>query len=107
MAIREEFARNGQTPWVTVAQQDVYRMGFGPALAGKADAVFLDLPEPWQAVPHAFETLKPGGHFCSFSPCVEQVSRTVKLLMELGFEGVMRGWVLCVCVCVCSASARV
>ena len=46
---REEFVRNGQSGLVTVTQQDVHRDGFGPSLFSKADAVFLDLPEPWLA----------------------------------------------------------
>ena len=50
------------------------------------------------AVSHAVDVLKAGGHFCSFSPCVEQVSRTVKIMMDLGFEGVPTDCKFSICV---------
>lgn len=51
--------------------------GFGEELDGKADAVFLDLPEPWLAVEHAKLALKGSRKVCSYSPCIEQVSDVV------------------------------
>jgi len=38
-----------------------------------ADAVVLDLPDPWTVVAAAWEALRVGGSFASFSPNVEQV----------------------------------
>ena len=59
---------------MTAACRDVCADGFG--LEAEADAVFLDLPHPWDAVPHAKRALKKSvdTRLCSFSPCVEQVS---------------------------------
>ena len=52
-----------------------------------ADAVFLDLPHPWDAIPYAKKALKKahGGRICSFSPCLEQVQRACEKLREEKF----------------------
>ncbi len=49
------------------------------------DALFLDIPDPWEAVTNAAEALRPSGHFASYSPNVEQVSRTVAALRNRTF----------------------
>jgi hypothetical protein len=72
-------------------------------LHGKADAVFLDLPGPWRVVPSAAACIRPGGNFCSFSPCIEQV-RVVMHKMECEERGdvITRGSYAC-----CAAAAAV
>lgn len=42
-----------------------------------ADAVVLDLPEPWLALHHVVRVLKPGRSVCCYSPCMEQVGRCI------------------------------
>ncbi|XP_042552802.1 tRNA (adenine(58)-N(1))-methyltransferase catalytic subunit TRMT61A [Dipodomys spectabilis] len=82
---REEFEEHRVARWVTVRTQDVCRSGFG--VSHVADAVFLDIPSPWEAVGHAWDALKvEGGRFCSFSPCIEQVQRTCQVLAARGFS---------------------
>ncbi|KAG5884493.1 hypothetical protein JTB14_001288 [Gonioctena quinquepunctata] len=85
----EEFSDHGLSSYVTVYHRDVCENGFGEQLEGKADAVFLDLPHPWLAIPHALKALKnTGGRLCSFSPCIEQVEKSSLMLLKLGFQEV-------------------
>lgn len=61
------------------------------ALAGVSlNTVFLDLPAPWEAIPHAVKTLHPDmiTKICCFSPCLEQVLKTVSALREAGFADI-------------------
>lgn len=62
---REEFQHHGLGDFVTVYHRDVCENGFGEDLNTKADAVFLDLPAPQLAVPHAYKALKESGMFFS------------------------------------------
>jgi tRNA (adenine57-N1/adenine58-N1)-methyltransferase len=85
--------------YVTVHHRDVCNDGFG--LENVADAVFLDLPSPWKALASAKQALKKeGGRICSFSPCIEQVQKTVNEMTQLGFTDIytieMLRRVLCV-----------
>lgn len=50
-----------------------------------ADAFILDIPDPWAAVGTAAAALRPCGHFASYSPNTEQVSRTVGALHNEAF----------------------
>lgn len=85
--VREEFSNHGLSQYVTVTHRDVCEMGFSDNVNNKCDAVFLDLPHPWLAIPHAINCLKKsGGRICSFSPCIEQVQKTCEALLSLRFQ---------------------
>jgi tRNA (adenine57-N1/adenine58-N1)-methyltransferase len=61
------------------------------------DAVLLDLPEPWEVIPHALKALKFGGYLVSYSPSIEQVKRFVTKLPKQfqdtkTFETILREW---------------
>jgi len=89
---RQEFIKNKVDHLVTVHHRDVCNKdgkGGGFLLGSQqAHAIFLDLPEPWLAVPHAAYTLKCGGRLGSYSPCVEQSQRTIAVLKECGFHSI-------------------
>ncbi|KDQ20849.1 hypothetical protein BOTBODRAFT_26869 [Botryobasidium botryosum FD-172 SS1] len=84
---RDDFERHGFKN-ITLKHQNVCKAGFG--LKDEVDAVFLDLPAPWLAIDHAKLALRKDqtGRICCFSPCIEQVLRTVTALNDAGFTGI-------------------
>jgi tRNA (adenine57-N1/adenine58-N1)-methyltransferase len=92
-AASEEFKLMGLEKCVTVQCVDVCAKydkvdggGFPGVTQGSVDSVFLDLPEPWHALPYALELMKPNRPICCYSPCIEQVIETCAKLRELGFH---------------------
>ncbi|KAL1854767.1 tRNA (adenine-N(1)-)-methyltransferase catalytic subunit trm61 [Diaporthe australafricana] len=114
--MRKEISEHGLSRLVEINHRDVYKDGF--LVDGKspeADAVFLDLPAPWLALPHLsrrriktvseIEGIQTGvegkvedeekwisplnpkksAYLCTFSPCIEQVTRTVSEMRKLGW----------------------
>ncbi|CAL1266858.1 unnamed protein product [Larinioides sclopetarius] len=86
--VQNEFKAHGLSPYVKVQHRDVCSDGFG--VDQVADAVFLDLPNPWDAIPFTVKTFKTtGGRICTFSPCIEQVQRSCLALQEYGFRDIV------------------
>jgi tRNA (adenine57-N1/adenine58-N1)-methyltransferase len=58
---------------VTVIHRDTCGEGFLPLNSefelNHIDAVFLDVPRPWEAIVHAKKVLAKSGRICCFSPC--------------------------------------
>ncbi|XP_062564781.1 tRNA (adenine(58)-N(1))-methyltransferase catalytic subunit TRMT61A [Armigeres subalbatus] len=87
---QDEFNSHGLGDFVKVTHRDVCELGFGEEVNGKADAVFLDLPAPQLAIPHAVKAMKEsGGRLCSFSPCIEQSLRVCETLGQNGFVDIV------------------
>jgi tRNA (adenine57-N1/adenine58-N1)-methyltransferase len=121
--LQVEIKAHGLEPLVTVTHRDVYGDGFclDTPDTPDADAIFLDLPAPWQALKHLTRSppssaaiksvaasdpstpdtttppptsttpfrsplnpLKPV-RICTFSPCIEQVTKTVCALRTYGW----------------------
>lgn len=55
-----EFKNHGLSV-VSVRQRDVCQDGYGETMNSVADAIFLDLPLPWEAIPHARRAIKSTG----------------------------------------------
>ncbi|KAE8385810.1 tRNA methyltransferase complex GCD14 subunit [Aspergillus alliaceus] len=98
--VRVEVKEHGLEGLVEVTHRDVYEDGFllGNPKTGnspKANSIFLDLPAPWLALKHLVRN-PPSGvespldasspvYICTFSPCLEQVQRTISTLRQLGW----------------------
>ena len=50
------------------------------------DRIVLDLPEPWQVVPHAEQALRPGGILVAYTPAITQAVALRERLVDSGFE---------------------
>jgi tRNA A58 N-methylase Trm61 len=86
---RDDFERTGLSNLISCGVRDIQGEGFPDEFTGLVDSVFLDLPEPWLAIPSAAKMLKQDGTLCSFSPCVEQVQRSCDALQSR-FTGTFR-----------------
>jgi tRNA (adenine57-N1/adenine58-N1)-methyltransferase len=62
------------------------------------DRVVLDLPEPWQVIPHAAEALRPGGILVAYTPSIMQAAQTREAMANKSWsftrtlEVLHRGW---------------
>ncbi|KAG7142051.1 tRNA (adenine(58)-N(1))-methyltransferase catalytic subunit trm61 like protein [Verticillium longisporum] len=115
--MHEEIASHHLTGLVELTHRDAYAGGFlVDGASPNASAVFLDLPAPWDALPHLSRArptapeyadrfpsadddddaaaagpwvspLDPAkaAHLCTFSPCIEQVQRTISAMRRLGW----------------------
>lgn len=103
--LREDFAQRAQANVEQFLGTDTlrrYRVELRDCYEGidetDLDRVVLDLPEPWQVVPHAATALAPGGIIVGYSPSITQVVQFREALDAAGFllaqtvEVMNRGW---------------
>ena len=94
--LKHEIFEHGLDGIVELTPRDVCAEGFAPSGSSdpslNATAVFLDLPAPWLALKHLTREqpdspLNPNVtvYLCSFSPCLEQVQRTITTMRQYGW----------------------
>lgn len=100
--VQQELKQHGLEDIVRVTHRDVYNDGFllpndtsAEKSSPKANAIFLDLPAPWLALKHltrhptdgSISPLDPSSavRICTFSPCMEQVQKTISALRQQGW----------------------
>lgn len=110
--LQKEIQDHGLEGIVQITHRDVCEGGF--LVEGQspgAESIFLDLPAPWLALPHLSRSHPPKSacgsnpaspaddstsfisplnpstpvHICTFSPCIEQVQRTISVMRKLGW----------------------
>ncbi|MDE3085191.1 MAG: tRNA (adenine-N1)-methyltransferase [Acidobacteriota bacterium] len=77
--VRPDFAAQARANVAALLGEDVaYRVEERDVYEGiderGLDRVVLDLPEPWRALPHLEEALRPGGILLSYLPSITQVA---------------------------------
>ncbi|QKX61169.1 uncharacterized protein TRUGW13939_08316 [Talaromyces rugulosus] len=99
--VRDEIKDHGLEEVVFPTHRDVYADGFllgddpKTRQSPKATAIFLDLPAPWLAIKHLVRSPADGSvspldpsspaYICTFSPCMEQVQKTISMLRQHGW----------------------
>lgn len=103
--LREDFANRARANvrgFLGADALDRYEVQLRDCYAGiderDVDRVILDLPEPWQVVPHAVHALRPGGILVAYCPSITQVSQLREALATRAWNGTRslevmhRGW---------------
>jgi|Deesub1362A_J573_1020465.scaffolds.fasta_scaffold02124_7 tRNA (adenine57-N1/adenine58-N1)-methyltransferase len=88
--VREDFA--------AIARRNVERFGLADRwelrvedvrnARGEYDAVFLDLPEPWEVMEAVQRVLRPGGALCVYLPTFNQLERAREAMEAHGFRDI-------------------
>lgn len=76
------FGGEALTEHYRVEERDVYEGIDEQSL----DRIVLDLPEPWNVVPHAETALRPGGILVAYTPTIIQAVQLRERFVDSGFE---------------------
>jgi tRNA (adenine57-N1/adenine58-N1)-methyltransferase len=91
--LREDFAdraKENVEAFLGTEALDRYRVELRDCYDGidetDLDRVVLDLPEPWQVVPHAEKAMHPGGILLAYTPSIVQVMQLRQTLEQSAFD---------------------
>ncbi len=100
--VRADFAAHARTNVENTMPGATYRVEERDIYEGiddlRLDRIVLDLPEPWQVVPHAEKALRPGGILLAYLPTINQVATLRGALRRSAFgleetsEVLLRTW---------------
>ena len=90
--IREDFANRARENIRVMLGEEIlnkYQLEICDAYEGineeSFDRALLDLPEPWQVVPHLAETMNGGGIILAYTPSIKQAARFRETIALHGF----------------------
>ncbi len=90
--VREDFASRAEKNIVgflgeaAMERYDLHiRSAYEPLDLEDIDRVVLDLPEPWQVIPHAAVSMRPGGVLVAYTPSITQATQVRDALALHGF----------------------
>jgi tRNA (adenine57-N1/adenine58-N1)-methyltransferase len=88
--LREDFANRARSNVVAAAGEDAtYRVELRDVYQGidetGLDRIVLDLPEPWQVLPHARRAMRSGGIICAYLTSINQTAQFRAALDESPF----------------------
>jgi tRNA (adenine57-N1/adenine58-N1)-methyltransferase len=87
--LRPEFAEKGRRNVMRTTFPHLWSVRLGDVKYIKldlvADAVVLDMPDPWEALDNVRRFLRPGGRLCVYVPNTNQLERAVKEMRSQGF----------------------
>jgi tRNA (adenine57-N1/adenine58-N1)-methyltransferase catalytic subunit len=100
--VRADFAARARANVDSAMPGSAYRVEERDIYEGiddlRLDRIVLDLPEPWQVVPHAEKALRPGGILLAYLPTINQVATLRGALRRSAFgleetsETLLRTW---------------
>ncbi|OPY34552.1 MAG: tRNA (adenine(57)-N(1)/adenine(58)-N(1))-methyltransferase TrmI [Methanomassiliicoccales archaeon PtaU1.Bin124] len=87
--LREDFGDKGRRNVAKTRSKRLWTLRIGDIrtieLEQKADAVVLDMPDPWVAVDNVSRFLRSGGRLCVYVPNTNQLELVVKKMRASGF----------------------
>ena len=87
--LRDDFGDKGKRNVSRTGHQGLWSLQIGDIrkvdVKEQADAVILDMPDPWEAVENVSRFLRRGGHLCVYVPNTNQLELVVKKMRASGF----------------------
>jgi tRNA (adenine57-N1/adenine58-N1)-methyltransferase len=90
--MREDFAQKAGRNIARAGLDGCWHLRIGDVRRDRAeelfDAVMLDMPDPWEAVPNVTQMMRGGARLCCYVPNANQLETTVRAMRQAGMAEV-------------------